>query len=234
MNNYDLSRRLVAEFLGVGFLLATVVGSGIMGEAMAGGNAAIALLGNTLATGAILVVLILILGPISGAHLNPAVTVSFVMQRQMSPGIGAAYVAVQVCGGLGGVMAAHVMFGEPVLSLATQSRAGFGQWVAEFIATFGLVATIIGCLRFRPEAVAYAVGLFISAGYWFTSSTSFANPAVAFARAFSDTFTGIRLADSPAFMVAEFCGAAAATLVFGWLLRKDPVARDATGKSREN
>ena len=233
MNDYDLARRLVAEFLGAGFLLATVVGSGIMGETMAGGNAALALLGNTLATGAILVVLILILGPVSGAHLNPAVTISFVMQRQMSPGAGAAYIAVQVCGAFAGVMAAHVMFGEPLLSMATQARAGPGQWTAEFIATFGLVATIIGCLRFRPEAVAYAVGLFISAGYWFTSSTSFANPAVAFARAFSDTFTGIRPADSPAFIVAEICGAAVATLVFGWLLRQDPGAREATGKSRK-
>lgn len=234
MNDYDLSRRLAAEFLGTGFLLATVVGSGIMGEAMAGGNGALALLGNTLATGAILVVLILILGPVSGAHLNPAVTVSFVMQRQMTVGTGAAYVSVQVCGAFGGVMAAHVMFGEPLLSLATQGRTGLGQWTAEFIATFGLVATIIGCLRFRPEAVAYAVGLFISAGYWFTSSTSFANPAVAFARSFSDTFTGIRPADSPAFIVAEICGAAVATLVFGWLLRGEKSLEDGAGKAPEN
>jgi glycerol uptake facilitator-like aquaporin len=222
MNDYDLTRRLAAEFLGAAFLLATVVGSGIMGEAMAGGNAALALLGNTLATGAILVVLILILGPVSGAHLNPAVTVSFVMQKQMSVAVAAAYVAVQVCGGLFGVMVAHVMFGEPLLTAATNDRTGFGQWTAEFVATFGLVATIIGCLRFRPHAMAYAVGLFISAGYWFTSSTSFANPAVAFARSFSDTFSGIRPADNPAFIIAEIGGAVAATLFFGWLLRKDP------------
>lgn len=220
MNDYDLSRRLVAEFLGAGFLLATVVGSGIMGEAMAGGNGALALLGNTLATGAILVVLILILEPVSGAHLNPAVTVSFVMQRQMSLSTGAAYIAVQVCGAVGGVMAAHVMFGEPVLSFATQGRTGFGQWIAEFIATFGLVATIIGCLRFRPEAVAYAVGLFISAGYWFTSSTSFANPAVTVARAFTDTFSGILPAHAPGFIAAQLLGAVAATVVFAWLLRE--------------
>jgi glycerol uptake facilitator-like aquaporin len=144
------------------------------------------------------------------------------MQKQMSVAVAAAYVAVQVCGGLFGVMVAHVMFGEPLLTMATNDRTGFGQWTAEFVATFGLVATIIGCLRFRPHAVAYAVGLFISAGYWFTSSTSFANPAVAFARSFSDTFSGIRPADSPAFIIAEIGGAVAATLFFGWLLRKNP------------
>ncbi len=220
MSEFDMARRLTAEFLGTAFLLATVVGSGIMGETMAGGNAAIALLGNTLATGAILTVLILILGPVSGAHINPAVTLSFVMQKQVSPGVGAAYVAVQLCGAMFGVMVAHVMFGEPLLTYATQGRTGIGQWVAEFVATFGLVATIMGCLRFRPQAVAYAVGLFISAGYWFTSSTSFANPAVAIARSFTDTFSGIRPANSPAFIVAEICGAVAATLLFAWLLRE--------------
>jgi glycerol uptake facilitator-like aquaporin len=213
---------LFAEFLGTAFLLATVVGSGIMGESLAGGNVAIALLGNTLATGAILMVLILIFGPVSGAHFNPAVTLAFLIRREIAPGEAATYVAVQVVAGICGAMAAHVMFAEPVLMISTQSRSGIGQWWAEVVATFGLVATILGCLRFRPAAVPYAVGLFISAGYWFTASTSFANPAVTIARTLTDTFSGIAPADAPAFIAAQIVGATAATLSFRWLLAEAP------------
>ena len=178
MAKHDLPRRLAAEFIGTAFLLATVVGSGIMGETLSNGNDAIALLGNTIATGAILVVLILVFGPISGAHFNPAVTLAFLLRREISFNYSMIYVAVQIVAGLFGVFIAHIMFGEPAFSASINTRAGLGQWTGEFIATFGLVATILGCLRFQPEAVPYAVGLFITAGYWFTSSTSFANPAV--------------------------------------------------------
>ena len=214
----DLSRRLVAEALGTAFLLAVVVGSGIMGERLAGGNDAIALLGNTIATGAILAVLILIFGPLSGAHFNPAVTLSFVMQGQLARRAALLYVAVQVLGGLAGMLAAHAMFEEPLLQASLKVRSGPAQLFAEFIATFGLVATILGCVRFRPAAVPYAVGLYITAGYWFTASTSFANPAVTVARSFTDTFSGIRPLDAPGFIAAQFVGAMAATLVFVWLL----------------
>lgn len=218
MNEYDLTRRLAAEALGTACLLATVVGSGIMADTLAGGNVAVALTGNTLATGAILMVLILVFGPISGAHFNPAVTLSFVIQRRIGRGEALAYVAVQVVAGLAGVMLAHVMFGEPILFASTTPRTGIGQWTGEFVATFGLVATIIGCVRFRPSAVPYAVGLFISAGYWFTSSTSFANPAVTIARAMSDTFAGILPDHAPAFIAAQLVGAVAATIVLTWLV----------------
>jgi len=219
---FDLGRRLTAEFVGTALLLAVVVGSGIMGERLAGGNVAIALLGNTIATGAMLVVLILIFGPISGAHFNPAVTFTFALQRGISGSDAIAYVVVQVAGGLAGVWLAHLMFGEALIMLGTNTRTGLGQWVAEGVATFGLVATILGCLRARPDAVPYAVGLFITAGYWFTSSTSFANPAVTIARSFTDTFSGIRPIDAPAFIVAQFIGAAIATALFVWLFARRP------------
>lgn len=216
--NQDLSRRLVAEALGTAFLLAVVVGSGIMGETLAGGNTAIALLGNTIATGAILVVLILIFGPLSGAHFNPAVTLSFVMQGTLEKRIALLYVAAQIAGGLAGMLIAHAMFEEPLFQASEKLRTGPAQWLAEFVATFGLLATILGCVRFRADAVAYAVGLYITAGYWFTASTSFANPAVTIARSFTDTFSGIRPLDAPGFVIAQLLGAVAATLVFGWLL----------------
>jgi glycerol uptake facilitator-like aquaporin len=217
--SFSLPRRLAAEFIGTAFLLATVVGSGIMGENLAGGNVALALLGNTIATGAILVVLILIFGPLSGAHFNPAVTLSFLLRKEITSGEALVYVGVQVAAAICGAMAAHIMFAEPVLMISTNARTGVGQWFAEFIATFGLVATIQGCVRFRPDAVPYAVGLFITAGYWFTASTSFANPAVTIARTLTDTFSGIAPMDAPGFIAAQLVGAVAATLVFGWLLQ---------------
>ena len=188
MSAPDLSRRLAAEFLGTAFLLATVVGSGIMAEELADGNVAIALLGNTIPTGAILVVLITMLGPISGAHFNPAVTATFLLRRELSLADSLAYVAVQVAGGIIGVLAAHLMFGEVVFQASEKIRTGPSQWFAEWVATFGLVATILLTLKARASAVPVAVGLYITAAYWFTASTSFANPAVTIARGFSDTF----------------------------------------------
>ena len=214
-------RKLIAEWLGTFSLLATVVGSGIMAERLAGGNVAIALLGNTIPTGAILVVLITIFGPISGAHFNPAVTLSFLLRREIAPGAGGAYVLAQICGGIAGVFAAHLMFDVPLISPATHLRTGLGQWVGEFVATFGLIGTILACLRARPDFVAVAVGLYITAAYWFTSSTSFANPAVTIARGFSDTFAGIAPADVPAFIAVQLVAAALATLFFGWFLRDE-------------
>ncbi|MDX1512291.1 MAG: MIP/aquaporin family protein [Gammaproteobacteria bacterium] len=218
MTRADLPRRLTAEFIGTAGLLATVVGSGIMAERLAGGNVALALLGNTIPTGAILVVLILVFGPISGAHFNPAVSLAFLLKRQLNLPHAGFYVAAQLAGGLVGVVAAHLMFEESVFQLALTARTGPAQWFSEGVATFGLVATILATLRWRPEAVPYAVGLFITAGYWFTASTSFANPAVTLARAFSDTFAGIRPTDVPAFIVAELAGAVIATAFMGWLL----------------
>ena len=214
----DLGRRLAAEAIGTAFLLATVVGSGIMGETLAGGNVAIALLGNTIPTGAILVVLILMLGPISGAHFNPAVTLSFLVQGKISASDAIAYVAVQIVAAILGAWAAHLMFEEPVLMISEKIRTGGGQWVAEIIATFGLVATILACVKHRAEAVPYAVGLYITAAYWFTASTSFANPAVTIARTLTNTFSGIRPADAPLFIVCQIIGALLATWVFIWLL----------------
>ena len=213
-----MPKRLVAEVLGTAFLLATVVGSGIMGERLADGNLALALLGNTLATGAILVVIILIFGPISGAHFNPAVTLCFLIRREISVHIALLYVFAQIIGALLGTFSAHLMFEEPIFQLSTQSRTGSGQWLAETIATFGLIATILGTLRWRPNALPYAVGLFISAGYWFTASTSFANPAVTLARSLTDTFSGIDPSHAPWFILAELVGAVLATGCFGWLL----------------
>ena len=214
----DIARKLVAEALGTLMLLATVVGSGIMAENLADGNDAVALLGNTLATGAILAVLITMLGPISGAHFNPAVTVSFLIRREIGVGLAAAYIGVQVVAGLAGAVLAHAMFDVDLVQVSTKARTGTGQWLAEAVATFGLVATILGTLKARPSAVAAMVGLYISAGYWFTASTSFANPAVTIARSFTDTFSGIAPTDAPAFIVAQFVGAAVATGLMAWLL----------------
>ena len=213
-----MERRLFAEWLGTLFLLATVVGSGIMAERLSGGNVAIALLGNSIPTGAILVVIILIFGPISGAHFNPAVTLAFALRREISPRDSVMYVAAQVTGGIVGVIIAHAMFDNPLIDPSTTARTGTGQWIGEFVATFGLVAAILGCLKSRPEAVPFAVGLFITAGYWFTSSTSFANPAVTIARGLTDTFSGIDPAHVVAFIAVQLLGAAAATVSFRWLL----------------
>ena len=219
---FSSGRRLAAEFIGTAFLLAAVVGSGIMGESLAGGNVALALLGNTIATGAILAVLILVFGPISGAHFNPAVTLAFLLRREIAPSEAAVFIGVQIVAAICGAAAAHIMFAEPILQISTNARTGVGQWFAEFVAAFGLIATILGCVRFRPDAVPYAVGLFITAGYWFTASTSFANPAVTIARTFTDTFSGIAPGDAPAFIAAQLVGAVAATVIFGWLLRQKP------------
>jgi len=216
-----MERRLMAEWLGTFSLLATVVGSGIMAERLAGGNVAIALLGNTIPTGAILVVLITVFGPISGGHFNPAVTLSFAIRREIAPRMAALYVAAQVVGGIAGVFAAHIMFDNPIFDPSTTMRTGVGQWAGEFVATFGLVGTILACLRAKPDAVPMAVGLYITAAYWFTSSTSFANPAVTIARGFSDTFAGIDPANVAAFVGVQLVAAVLATGFFGWLLAKE-------------
>ena len=216
---YDLARRLAAEALGTAFLLATVVGSGIMAETLAGGNVALALLGNTIPTGAILIVLIIMFGPISGAHFNPAVTLAFALKRQISLRDSGLYVIVQIIGGLLGVIAAHVMFDVTMIQESVKARTGPAQWFAEIVATFGLVSTILMTLRWRPDAVPYAVGLFITAAYWFTASTSFANPAVTIARSFTDSFSGIAPDHVPAFVIAQCIGAAIAVALAAWLLR---------------
>ncbi|HET7716125.1 MAG TPA: MIP/aquaporin family protein [Bauldia sp.] len=218
----SLARRLAAEVLGSAFLLATVVGSGIMGERLAGGNVAIALLGNTIPTGAILVVLILVFAPVSGAHFNPAVSLAFALRRQLPSTLLAAYVAAQVAGAILGVWAAHVMFDVPILQLSTTERTGPSQWFAEFVATFGLLTAILGCLARSPQAVPWAVGLYITAAYWFTASTSFANPAVTVARALTDSFAGIAPPDAPAFVIAQCAGALAAVAVAARLFIPDP------------
>jgi glycerol uptake facilitator-like aquaporin len=210
-------KRVVAECLGTALLLAAVVGSGIMGERLAGGNIAIALLANTIATGAMLVALILTFGPISGAHLNPAVTLADAWQGGLSWRHVPGYIAAQITGAFLGVAAAHLMFSEPVLQLSTHVRSGGAQLFSEFLATFGLLCTVWGCARSRPSAVPFAVGAYITGAYWFTSSTSFANPAVTLARAASDTFAGIRPIDAPGFIAAQLLGAAAATVLFRWL-----------------
>jgi glycerol uptake facilitator-like aquaporin len=212
------SRRLVAETLGTALLLMAVVGSGIMGERLAGGNVAIALLANTIATGAALVVLILTFGPISGAHFNPAVTVADASQGGIPWRLVPGYCVAQMTGGALGVIAAHLMFELPLLQMSTHVRAGTAQAFSEFVATFGLLAVIWSCSRRRAETVPFAVGLYITAAYWFTASTSFANPAVAVARAMTDTFAGIRPADVPSFIAAQVMGATVATMLFAWLL----------------
>jgi len=213
-----LSQRLAAEFIGTAFLLATVVGPGIMAERLAGGNVAIALLGNTIPTGAILFVLITMLGPISGAHFNPAVTLVFALRREIAAREASLFVVAQVIGGILGVLATHVMFDESVFQFSQKIRTGGPQWFAEGIATFGLVFTILATLKAKPDAVATAVGLYITAAYWFTASTSFANPAVTIARSLSDSFAGIRPLDAPLFIVAQIVGAVLALLVCRWLL----------------
>ncbi len=221
MARFDWSRRLVAEALGSALLLAVVVGSGIMGERLAGGNVAIALLGNTLATGAALVVLIGVFGPISGAHFNPAVTLVAALRRELPWRLALAYPVMQVAGAVLGVWIAHAMFGEPVVQVSTKLRAGGAQALAEVVATFGLVATILGTVRFKPDSTPMAVGLYITAAYWFTASTSFANPAVTIARSLSDTFAGIAPSCAPAFILAQLAGALLAAGVFGWLLKAE-------------
>jgi glycerol uptake facilitator-like aquaporin len=217
-----LARRLVAEGLGTAFLLAAVVGSGIMAERLAGGNAALALLGNTLPTGAMLTVLILIFAPVSGAHFNPAISIAFALRGEMPWRWVPPYIASQIIGAVLGVLIAHLMFELPLLQLATTVRTGPGQWLAEAVAAFGLTLTIFGCLAAAPGAMAYAVGLYITAAYWFTASTSFANPAVTIARALSNTFAGIAPADVTAFIVAQMAGMLVAVAVASWLWRSKP------------
>lgn len=212
-----LSRRITAEALGTGLLLAAVIGSGIMGERLAGGNIAIALLANTVATGAALVALILTFISISGAHFNPVVTLSVAWQGGLPWREVPAYVAAQIGGALIGVAVAHLMFGLSLFNPSHHSRAGGAQMLGEFVATFGLLFVVLACARFRPEAIAFAVAAYIMAAYWFTSSTSFANPAVTIARSLSDTFAGIRPIDAPGFIVAQLGGATVATILFRWL-----------------
>jgi glycerol uptake facilitator-like aquaporin len=214
----DLGRRLAAEALGTGLLVTTVVGSGIMAESLTK-DVALALLGNTLPTGAILVVLITILGPISGAHFNPAVSLVFALKRDLSPRETALYVVAQVAGGIVGTVVAHAMFALPLVDASLKARTGGAQWFAEGVAAFGLVATILAGIRFERASVPWLVGLYITAAYWFTASTSFANPAVAIARSFTNTFSGIRPTDLPGFILAEFAGALVGLALMTWLLR---------------
>jgi glycerol uptake facilitator-like aquaporin len=215
-----MARRLAGEALGTGLLLAIVIGSGIMGERLAGGNVAIALLGNTIATGAGLVVLINIFGPVSGAHLNPAVTLVLLIRREIDARTAAAYGVAQVAGAILGAWTAHAMFAEPLLQISGKLRDGPAQGFSEFVATFGLIGTILGT-RSRPEVTPAAVGLYIVSAYWFTASTSFANPAVTVARSLSDTFAGIAPASAPLFIAAQIAGAVAAAFLFGWLLKEE-------------
>ncbi|MER0238546.1 MIP/aquaporin family protein [Fulvimarina sp. MAC8] len=214
---FDLPRRLTAEALGTGILVAAVVGSGIMAERLTE-DVALALLANTIATGAILVVLITVFGPISGAHFNPAVTLAMRLRGAIGVRAALAYVAVQIAGGIAGTIAAHLMFELPPLMLSGHTRTGLSQWWAEIVASFGLVGFILGGLRFAPHTIPWLVGLFITAAYWFTASTSFANPAVAIARGFTDTFSGIRPLDVPGFILAQCIGAVLAVILFEWLL----------------
>jgi glycerol uptake facilitator-like aquaporin len=220
----ELGRKLAAEAVGTAFLLATVVGSGIMGERLAGGHVAIALLANTLATGGGLVALILTFGPVSGAHFNPAVTIADASQGGLRWSEVPGYVVAQILGAFLGVAVAHLMFEERGVFFASQHiRTGTAQWLSEFVATFGLLSVIWGCARRRPGTVPFAVGAYITAAYWFTSSTSFANPAVTLARAASDTFSGIRPVDAPGFIIAQLLGAATATWLFRWLVPALPL-----------
>jgi len=215
----SLAQRAFSEWLGTAFLLAAVVGSGIMAQKLAGDDA-LALLCNTLPTGAILAVLILVFGPLSGVHFNPAVSLGFALRGELPRSTAAIYVVAQVFGGLAGVWAAHLMFELPVWQFSITQRTGPGQWLAEAVATFGLLLTIFGCVARRPESVPYAVGLYITAAYWFTASTSFANPAVTIARSLSDTFTGIAPAGVGAFILSQFAGMVAAVILGRWLWRK--------------
>jgi glycerol uptake facilitator-like aquaporin len=218
----SLARRLCAEWLGTAFLLAAVVGSGIMAQRLAGGNVALALLCNTIPTGAILVVLILVFAPVSGAHFNPAVTLAFASRGELPWRVAGIYLAVQIAGAIAGVWAAHAMFELPMLQVSLTQRTGAGQWFAEAIATFGLLLTIFGCAARTPAAIPYAVGLYITSAYWFTASTSFANPAVTIARSLSDTFAGIAPSGVVAFIAAQLLGAAAAALLASWLWKPKP------------
>jgi glycerol uptake facilitator-like aquaporin len=217
-------RRYVAECVGTAFLLAGVVGSGIMAAKLAGGNGALALLCITIPTGAILTVLILTFGPASGAHFNPAVSIAMALRRELPPRVAAAYIAAQIVGGIVGVLAAHAMFELPLWQVSMNVRTGPGQWFAEFVATFGLLLTIFGCVARTPAAIPYAVGLYITAAYWFTASTSLANPAVTIARALSDTYAGIAPAGVVAFIVAQLFGALAAVALARWLWRPDALS----------
>ena len=219
----SLSRRLFSEWFGTMMLVATVVGSGIMAENLAGGNVAIALLGNTIATGAILVVLITVLGPLSGAHFNPAVSFAFALRREITPRIAALYAIWQIIGGLCGTVLAHLMFEQTVWQTSAHMRSGMAQYGSEFVATFGLLAVIFGGICYRQTAVPWLVGLYITAAYWFTASTSFANPAVTIARSFTDSFSGIFPGDMPFFIIAQMLAAAAASLVCGWLFADQSV-----------
>ena len=218
MASFNLPRRLTAEFLGTALLLATVVGSGIMGERLAAGNQALALLGNTLPTGAVLVVLILIFGPISGAHFNPAVSLVFALRGELKWKDALLYLPAQIAGAIAGVYAAHTMFAQPLMQVSTKLRDGWAQGFSECVATFGLIAAILGTQRFRPDTTPVAVGLYITAAYWFTASTSFANPAVTIARSLTNSFSGIAPSSAPAFILAQFIGALVATGFFKWLL----------------
>jgi glycerol uptake facilitator-like aquaporin len=223
-----LARRLVAEALGTAMLLALVVGSGIMAERLAGGNLAVALLGNSLATGAGLIVLIHMFAPISGAHFNPAVTLAFLLRREAGPGIAASYVAAQLVGAIAGVWLAHAMFAEPILQISPRLRSGWGQGLAELVATFGLIGCILTTQRSRPEFTPVAVGLYITAAYWFTSSTSFANPAITIVRSMSGSFAGIAPANVPMFIVAQLLGAAAGAAVGRYLFDNGAIGPNAT------
>jgi glycerol uptake facilitator-like aquaporin len=217
--SFDLTRRLAAEGLGTLILVMAVIGSGIMAENLAGGNQAVALLCNTIATGAVLYVIITIFVAVSGAHFNPAVSLVMMLRGELDLRTTLAYIAAQIIGGCIGAVLAHLMFGLDLFQLGSTARTGLGQWAGEFIATFGLIATILGCLRFKPEAVATAVGLYMTSAYWFTASTSFANPAVTIARSLTDTFAGIAPGDAPGFIVAELLGAVAAAYLVRWLLK---------------
>jgi len=228
---FDLGRRLVAEGLGTGMLVATVVGSGIMADALTADDA-LALLGNTLATGTMLVVLITILGPISGAHFNPAVSLVFNLRGELTARDLVLYVASQIAGALAGTLAAHAMFDLPLFEMSTRVRTGAGQWLSEAVASFGLASVILAGIRFDQKAVPWLVGLYITAAYWFTASTSFANPAVAIARAFTDTFAGIRPVDVPGFVVAELAGALCALGLMGWLFKPRASAQPLTSKAQ--
>ena len=222
MSDHSLGRRLVAEGLGTALLLAIVIGSGIMGERLSGGNVALALLGNTLATGAGLAVLICVFGPVSGAHFNPAVTLAMLSRRAIPLKPACAYIAVQIVAAVLGVWAAHAMFGEPLLQISTKLRSGPALAWSEFVATFGLFATIFGVSRVKGQSVGLAVGLYIAAAYWFTASTAFANPAVTLARTLSNTFAGIAPSSAPPFILAQLAATAVATAVFGWLFKSEP------------
>ena len=217
MTVVSTSRQLVAEGIGTMTLLATVIGSGIMAERLADGNVAVALLGNTIPTGAILYVLITIFGPVSGAHFNPAVTVAFVIRRQVAAPRALMFILMQIAGGLCGAMLAHLMFEMPILQLSQNARTGGAQWLSEFVATLGLLTVIFGGLRWRPESVPMLVGLYITAAYWFTASTSFANPAVTMARSFTDSFSGIMPAHAPGFILAQLAAACIAPVILGWM-----------------